>query len=415
VTMGAAKLLYGWNAAAGEWLPMQVDATGKLKVSGAGVSSGATFPVAPTTGQLFLHTPTGRTILYEYDGANWQPIISYGTMTVCVDKTDGTDDLVHGTGFDAAAFKTIQYAWNAIPPLFGGDVTILINNENYTESPVFFGKKPTGNYVINFIGTLSLLASNTATSKVQGAAAVQGTLTKIGAFGAYDNLLVRIVVGNDFKVIDSDTADVLTIAGGFADGTNKAYEIYNWGTAITGDIQVNYGQLGVNFYNIKFIWATDWGIMMNNGSSAAFYRCAFIPAAAKMIVAVNYCMLTLHSCLMDNSCLVAIGMYLELNYSKAKGIGSMGLCVYGIQMTRLRIDHGTIIDGESVAGGIGVQLYGNCYLDINGAPEYCRVRNCAAYGIQSVKGSMGLGTAGVQYSGNGTNESAEAASFGYID
>ncbi len=72
-------------------------------------------PTSPVTGQWFLHTPTGRKILYQYDGSAWQPIHSLGTVVIYVDKTDGTDDLNHGTGTDSNAFATVQYALNMLP------------------------------------------------------------------------------------------------------------------------------------------------------------------------------------------------------------------------------------------------------------------------------------------------------------
>ena len=50
-----AKLLYGWDSVNGEWIPMLVDSTGKLKVSGAG-GNVATDPIWDAKGDLAAGT-----------------------------------------------------------------------------------------------------------------------------------------------------------------------------------------------------------------------------------------------------------------------------------------------------------------------------------------------------------------------
>jgi len=86
--------------------------------------NGATLPAASEEGQVFIHTPTGRAVKMVYSGGQWNPEVSYGTMTVYVDKTDGTDSLDNGFGADADAFASLQFAIDAIPGGVGGNVTI---------------------------------------------------------------------------------------------------------------------------------------------------------------------------------------------------------------------------------------------------------------------------------------------------
>jgi len=104
--------------------------------------NGATVPTspAPVAGQWFLHTPTGRKVLMQYDGSNWINLASIGTMTVYVDKTDGTDSIDKGGAVDAGAFASVQYAVDRIPGLYGGNVIIYINAEAYDETVTIQGK-----------------------------------------------------------------------------------------------------------------------------------------------------------------------------------------------------------------------------------------------------------------------------------
>lgn len=422
--MGAAKLLYGYETVAAEWIPMLVDATGRLRVTGAGgVSSGATFPVAPNTGDFFLHVVAGRKILYEWDGANWQPIISYGSMAVYVDKTDGTDDLLHGTGVDAAAFKTIQYAVDCIPGMYGGNVVIHINGEAYSGTVVVKGKTPTGNFTITLQGALTTLSADTATSKIQGTGATQGSLTKVGAFGAYDNKLLYIATENVYRIIDSDTADVATIVGCFTDAANKVYKIYGWATTLDA-IYIGEGQGGVvcefmallGPVALAYSWAEVWpgaritfrycsltgrlftsaaGTMTGKGASATILTC-FLSAGATVRV-------------LQSSC----DFYIE----RSKLLATAGTIIAATMMSYLFITLGTILDCTSKpAGSIGLDVIANAFTSLYSAAAdgYCRIRNCN-YGITAATGGIVIDTANIQYFNNTTNESATAASYGYID
>ena len=74
---------------------------------------------------------------------------------------------------------------------------------------------------------------------------------------------------------------------------------------------------------------------------------------------------------------------------------------------------GTILDG----GATGIQSTGNSQADTfeSAANGYNRIRNCTSDGIRSEKVSSVIKTVNNVYAGNGTDEDADAASFGYID
>lgn len=380
----------------------------KFKAIAMACDNGATMPTSPVSGQWFLHSPTGRSILYQYNGA-WIPYISMGSMTVYVDNTDGTNDLNHGTGVDANAFKTVQYAVNCIPGLVGGNVTIYLNNETYSEVVQIQGKFFTGSYYINIYGTFTELASATADSKTTGSAGTQGTLTDTGAFGSYDNKLVYITATGEYRVIDSDTADVITIAGCFADSTNLGYKIYDWGTTITSFTII--GQQNVRIMNIK----TTSTVSLYAYSIISCYNCWLTAATAINLVTSymdiyqSYISASIYGISAAQSrCLI----YNTKIYTTASG----GYCIRNIDCGSVFISSGTILDASTTTGTIGIYTIADSSSRTTGysSTGYNIIRNQAT-GINALQGGVVWSTANNQYSGNTANETAVAASYGYID
>ena len=179
--------------------------------------NGATLPSspAPVIGQWFLHTPTGRKVLMQYDGSNWVPIFNFGTMTIYVDKTDGTDNQNIGTGVDAAAFKTIQFAINQIPGLNAGNIIVNINAETYAEAVIVQGKMFSGAFSLTINGTLVSQEVVTSAVPVVGYLNQRGTVTKAGIFAgnAYSNMLAYFATDAVYRVIDGH-ATTLPYTGG---------------------------------------------------------------------------------------------------------------------------------------------------------------------------------------------------------
>ena len=232
-----------------------------LKAISMVCDNGATLPTSGiTTGQWFLHTPTGRNILYMYDGSNWISIISLGTMTVYVDKTDGTDASDKGTAVDSDAFATIQYAINAIPGLVGGNVVININNETYSEDIDIRGKALTGSFTITLQGTLNSQVTESGATVAQGSTSTMGTVTAASGtpFGSGDNMLVYFDIDGVYRLIHSDTTTVLTLVGYAPSSTAQDVVVYDWGTTITPSSTGIFcsGQQGLVFNDIKITGST---------------------------------------------------------------------------------------------------------------------------------------------------------------
>lgn len=199
--------------------PTDVDFA-KYKAIALVCDNGATLPAAANEGQWFLHTPTGRNILYQYEGSDWGAIMSVGTMTVYVDSSDGTDDLDYGTGVDSDAFATVQYAVDCIPSSYGGDVVIHANDETYSETVSVCGKNAAGDYDITIQGTLSLEETVNSATVYAGSARAQGTVTKAGVFSGddYENLLAYFATDDEYRVIDGHTYTL-----GFLDGSDEPF------------------------------------------------------------------------------------------------------------------------------------------------------------------------------------------------
>ncbi len=229
-----------------------------------GIENGATVDATPVTGQFFLHTPTGRSVLLQYDGSSWVPIMSFGTMTVYVDNTDGTDAIDKGGAVDAGAFKSVTYAKEQIPGLYDGNVVINVNAESYSEDIVITGKRATASYTITLRGTWAdSLASQTATGGTAGTpnSATQATVVKSGAgwtVDAYAGMWVRfasdtttVALRGDIRIIESNTSDTLPLVGGLdaAPVSGDTFSVSYPGTAI-GDgagsaVQIRDGQTAV--------------------------------------------------------------------------------------------------------------------------------------------------------------------------
>ena len=186
--------------------PVSVDITGLLPESGGTMTgdinfdtyksiamacdNGATIPTSPVpvVGQWFLHTPTGRSVLMQYSGTAWIPIVSLGTMNMFV-SSSGTNDTAHGTAAGASAFLTIQYAINTIPATYGGNITINVEAASYSEVVTIIGKNPSGNSTITITGYdaggtfgLTSLKTGTITSGLQGAAQYVGNVMKTAEY-----------------------------------------------------------------------------------------------------------------------------------------------------------------------------------------------------------------------------------------
>jgi hypothetical protein len=382
---------------------------------------GATVPVTPVAGQWFYHTPTGRNILMMYNGTTWSPIISTGSMTVYVDATDGTDDINYGTGVDADAVATVQYAVNLIPGSVGGNVIININAESYAETVTIQGKQFTGSYTITLQGTLTAHETHAQTASLQGATTNFGTIsdTTNDPFAGHEGDLLYSSNNAQYRVIDSVTTEVATIVGYWSAAPTGDYTIYQWGTTIQ-NIKISAIQQGIIVNNINIGNTQAVSLECDTGSSSTYYRCKIdstVSIAAlftsstsslfqcNVTTSVNYCVygrasatIELAGCKITPASNSGIGVYLSSSSS----------CWLPVDWSMPCSIDGTAGANEATAG-VYVQ---NGFVTFEG--QYNKIRDCDI-GVAALQGGQAVNTSGNQYSGNAANESATAASYGYID
>lgn len=372
----------------------------------------STFPTTPPDGTVFTHETTGRKIAYVYDADNttWKPIISIGTMTLYVDKTDGTDDLDHGTGVDGDAFATVQYAVDCIPGLVGGNVTININNEDYDETVTIQGKAFTGDYTITLQGTLSSSSSGTQSANgVQGTGGTQGSFTDTGNLAGVANLLAYLDSDGDYRIIDSTDGDTATVRGTFTSQPlqNENYVVYDWGTTIN-KIIIQKGQVNVYSYDIKY----DTAVAATTTGQGYFYRCYIAGMSTVGDVNLDTCYVPRDGVDFDlynngTAVIYRTKFYTSTASDKCLRIRDGAMCGF---------HQGSCTDGASQANSIGVEVQGNAQVNFyqTAATGYNAVRNHAT-GVYAYSGGQAKNTGNNQYSGNTADETATAASFGYID
>lgn len=234
--------------------------------SAAGCPVNTTLPGGAALGDCFVLNTTGRTVQMTYNGTNWLPSINFGKMTLYVNSTNGTNNETQGTGVGTAAFKTIQYAIDQIPPVNMGSIVINIAGGTYQEPVVIQGKGYTGAYTISLVGqsftTTGEIISATADSYLRGNATSDSKpispdrLNDTGAFSAYgvnglrgyfftkDNSTFYPIVGNDNNtlMIGDNSITSVTTYSVYAPPVTK---ISNSSTPFT----VGYGQVGIVMNN----------------------------------------------------------------------------------------------------------------------------------------------------------------------
>lgn len=176
---------------------------------------GASFPGAPTAGELFYHTT--HDMMFQFENSVWNPHVNYGaTLALYVDAGSGSDAVGKGFGSGADATATIQYCWDmCVPATFNGTITINIAAGTYTEQIILAGKtKGSSTALVQLLGALSNQASGTAS------AGGNQTLTDTGETWATNEFqydLLRLTGGTgsgQHAWIASNTdAEVATIAG----------------------------------------------------------------------------------------------------------------------------------------------------------------------------------------------------------
>jgi hypothetical protein len=379
-----------------------------------GVQTGATVPASPYTGQFFLHTPTGRTVLLQYSGAAWKPIKSYGTVTVYVDSTDGTDAVDQGGAVDVGAYKTIQYAIDQLAPLADDNITVNINAETYAETVTIPHINFAAGKTLTVQGTLSANATYTDKNGTQGSGATQGSVA-IGADKS-GKLIVGTSGNNNgvYRLCDAYSNPNQTICGTWTGSlaATDDWAVYDWGTIISR-IDFDPGAKAV-VYDCSFSGASTFSSVITSAEDVEFYRCYFsdfvLVRRLTRYVLFDTCYITNA----DNSAIrVNYNCYGYIYRSKIVAGSTSYIALDVRDMSMVTVEAGTIC--RSGSSGIATIRSSQVLCNNVSASGYIRVTN-NTYGITANTGGQVTGTANNYYNSNATaDESATAASYGYID
>jgi hypothetical protein len=396
--------------------------------SDSSIRTGATVPTSALQGTLFLHTPTGRNVLLQYDGSTWQPIASYGTTTIYVDNTDGTDAVDKGGAVDAGAYKTLGYAWSSLAGTVYGSVVINVNAETYTEdwSPRN-GPTIVGNYAITIQGATTTAKSGTAAAgSVQGTGSTQGTLVdNTGGItvNTHANKFLKITSGTcngQIRVIDSNTSDTYTICGTWdtaAPSAADTYIVYTPATvfqpSIAAGIFITQTNSSLYFRDIDF----SGGGVDDIDIAAASHYIYFWNCRFHKIIGVEVSRgAQFYDCMCDftaaQGMIAALGVtHVEVVTGKIVNTTASSPSISATDNAEVYIDGGLVIDGIDYA-----RRGGGIYFDVGLSTSYgnARLRNLAIATYADQHGWI-IGTATNQYTTNTTDEYAVAADFGLID
>jgi hypothetical protein len=384
--------------------------------------SGSTFPTG-STGMLFTHSVTGRSILYEYDGSSWIPLYSIGAMTVYVDSTDGTDDRDHGTAVDASAFKTIQYAINQIPPIFTGNVSIYIAAGTYAESIGVVGKTPSGSYTISIYGTLIAHDAENQIMDgdgVKGATTSQSSVHKHGlSADHYQNQLIKFTSGtnnNLYRIVDSNTTTDLILVGTTLSAqplTGDTFTIYDWGTIIT-TVTISDSQNFVYLYDLKVDASSAAALTVGLNAVVYINRCWF-NGSGFLFYSQRRGSIKPYWSFLSSTTGSVVGYHCEnslCEYKSCKVTVTNGTGLTSASCSYVDIN-ACVIDGITKATQVGISSTGVSSFVCSGSP-YNIIRHLGT-GVTASTGGQVTGTSANVYTDNTADESATAASYGYID
>jgi hypothetical protein len=361
-------------------------------------ATGSTFPVSPYTGELFLHVVTGRKILYEYSGTAWVPLVGLGSVSIYISST-GTNDILHGTGTGTNAFLTLSYAISVLPPLITSSLIFHFGSGSYSLSSF----SNIACISISIHGTMSTLLSATSdagSSYASGASLGDSTGTG-WTVNAYQNKLFYNTIDSTYGIVDSNTAT--DIYSNYGTDEYQDFEIYDWATTLS-ITTLTAPTCPVFFYNLYA------SVSYIHSTSVYYYQCRL----ANTIINQGTICRVIDCFCSSNTLSISVGMGCHgiIQNSKLCCPDNIGTILYN----RGQLDcQGVILDGIAGANkatygvdtAIGLVSLDSMYI-------YSIVRNCDT-GVYSHNGGQVVDTVNVQYSGNGADETAVAASYGYID
>ena len=347
-----------------------------LKAIALVCDNGSTLPTSGITeGQWFLHTPTGRTFLYMYDGSSWIPYFALGTTAIFVDTANGTDSADKGFGTTTDAFATVQFALDTVKILGGAEdsVTITIADGTYTEDiaiPNIFFLSGT----LTLVGNLSQVLSDTATGgarAVQGAGAALGYVENTGAsytVDVYKHKILHITSGTYnglYMCISSNTSTrILQNYWFFIPVASITFEVLDFDVTITGNITLAAGA-NVEFQELA-LTSSSGSVIAANGIpnlTVTLTRCIIDPALRGVRMS-NYSSLICRNAIIKGGTSNAVRLQESSTLNTRNSANIFYRNGGATQILRLMFNcHGFFDDGDHIDGNNGTPTAGSIGLD----------------------------------------------------
>lgn len=380
------------------------------------INTGSTVPGSPTASEMFLHTPTGRMVLLQWDGSAWIPLHNEGTTTLFVDGVNGVDGVDNGweTG-TSNAFATIQFALDSIAGDVGGNVTITIAAATYNEDVIIQGKSLSGDFTITLQGTLTTTESVTSATVTQGATTVLGTVADTELdLDDYTGLLCYFVTDDAYRLIDAHVSGggtgTMTLVGYAPSGTNQNVVVNDWGTLVDS-FTVRAGQFGVVLNDLEIIEAdpdfSTYGILFDANSKAELNRIFFNMSASQSFLVERSSKVFVFDSITTKKGNVRGHAVFERYRAEITAAQALNAEVGGF----LDLNDLCILRKTGAVGTVGIQ--GNDSANITLRTTYTILENFGT-ALRALTGSIFRGVQNAQFSGNTNDTAALESELGQI-
>lgn len=340
-------------------------------------------------------------------------------------RTDGSDSNTGLADSSGGAFLTWGAAITKCKTLDLAGYTVTIQDgsggtHSYTEL-VTVTDIIGGNLVLQG-AAMTLQETATSATVAAGTTSTKGTVTKTGQFTGndYQGYWAYFVTDGVYRVIDSNTNDVLTLVGYAPSSTTQDVSIYYPTTIIqngTSQTLLIKNQDSVAIYDIKFTSSKanaslplvgTSGIELYNARQITFERvffdCSFF---ASVLCRSDITKCAGYITFNGGTVVVHVQSIVWLYGSRFKT--SANANINANYAGYINVREQTVIDGGA-SSACNVQRH-----SILRFPSTYEVVRNAGVGINASLFGLADGTANNQYSGNTTDESADATSYGYID
>ena len=344
----------------------------------------------------------------EAGGTGREILVANRTYYIRTDGSDSNNGLSNTSG---GAWLTIAHANSVIATLDknGYNVEVYMGAGTWTEE--FIPKLGIGDGTVKWYGTLSLDNTASSATVAAGSGGTAGTVTKTGQYTGktLKGYLAYFVTDAAYRVIYSNTNNVLTLADLAPSSTTQDVSVYSWGTIINR-ITAPVGVGNLEIYGIHFQGDGTYSVYQNAFSAVMFSYCQFndqqfFYSSNNPFIYDSY-FYTTNAIAMVTPGFTATGIWQRCYFRAANNTASGFVANRGAQV----LIYGGTMDGDAGGGNkatYGFRSFGNATIQFSSGTNIGNVKvyNCDV-GIRVDQAGVVVGSSsGVTNSGNGSNTS----------